>query len=155
VGRRTKQGDDLHLAWKVPYAPGTLHAVGRTAGRPDLTAEVGTAGPAASLSLKADRTTISADGDDLSFVTVTVLDSEGTTVPAADNLVEFTLTGPGTIAGVDNGSETSHESFKGNTREAFNGLCLAVLRSTGEKGSITLTARSKGLKGAEIVVTAR
>jgi beta-galactosidase len=155
LGAKTKKGDDLHLAWRVPYAPGTLHAVGRAGGKVLLTSDVTTAGAPSAITLKADRSEISADGDDLSFVTVTVLDSAGTIVPNADNLIEFTLSGPGRLAGVDNGLQTSHESFTGSSRKAFNGLCLAVIRSTVEKGTIALTARSKGLREAVISITVR
>ncbi len=154
-GAKTKKGDDLHLAWKVPFAPGTLHAVGRTGGKDVLTADVRTAGSPSAISVKADRAAIAAGGDDLSFVTVSVLDSAGTIVPDADNLIEFSVSGPAVIAGVDNGLQTSHESFKGSSRKAFNGLCLAVLRSTNEKGAITLTARSKGLREAAVILTSK
>jgi len=155
LGVRSKKSDDLHLAWKVPFASGTLHAVGRSGGKDVMTAEVKTAGPPAAFVLNADRTTIAAEGNDLSFVTVSVVDSAGTIVPAADNLVEFSVGGPGTIAGVDNGSQTSHESFRGSTRSAYNGLCLAVIRSTGTPGRVVLTARSRGLRGASVTITTR
>ena len=104
------------------------------------------------IALTPDRAAIASGGDDLSFVTVSVVDSVGTVVPNADNLVEFSVSGPGVIAGVDNGQQTSHESFKGSHRKAFNGLCLAVIRSTDENGAITLTARSKGLRDSTVIL---
>ena len=155
AGVRSKKGEELHIAWKVPFVPGTLHAVGRSGGKDVMTAEVRTAGPPAAVILHADRSTIAADGNDLSFVTVSVVDSAGTVVPAADNLVEFSVGGPGSIAGVDNGSQTSHESFRAPTRSAYNGLCLAVIRSTGTPGRVVLTARSQGLREASITVISR
>ena len=86
--------------------------------------------------LSADRKMISADGNDMSFVTVKVVDKNGTLVPHAENLINFEVVGEGSIAGVDNGSEISHESFKANHRKAFHGMAMAMLQSKGRKGTI-------------------
>jgi beta-galactosidase len=153
-GIRRKEGDQLHVMWRVPYQPGTLKAVSRENGRVVLTREIHTAGPAARLVLEPDRRNIHADGADLSFVTVKVEDAEGNLVPHADNMVSFKVSGPGFIAGMDNGSETDHESFKGDHHKAFNGLCLAVIQSAGKKGSITVTATSPGLPEATTIIQA-
>jgi beta-galactosidase len=120
-----------------------------------LTDEVKTAGVASKIILKADRNKINADGKDLSFITATIVDKNGVVAPRADNEIHFKISGTGFIAGVDNGSETSHESFKGNEHAALNGLALAILQSTGKKGSITLTATSQGLQPATIVIEAK
>src|ERR1041385_5201271 len=85
LGSKRKTGDDLHVAWRVPFEEGTL-------------------------------------------------------VPRADNLVHFDISGPGFIAGVDNGSEISHESFKGNQRKAFHGMALAIVQTKGKAGTIRLKA---------------
>ena len=98
---------------------------------------------------------IKADGADLSFVTIKITDKDGVMVPNADNLVNFQLTGDGLIAGVDNGSETSHEPFKANYRKAFNGLCLAVIQSKEKAGTITLKATSEGLEPASVEIMAK
>jgi len=82
-----------------------LKAAGRIGGMV-LTDEVNTAGPAAKIVLETDRSVITADGRDLSFVTVKVLDEQGTLVPDADNLIHFKVSGETKIAGSDNGSET-------------------------------------------------
>jgi beta-galactosidase len=150
LGIKKKSGDDLHLKWRVSYVPGTLKAVGRANGNEILTKEIKTAGTPAKIILEADRNTIEADGEDLSFITVKVLDEAGTLVPYADNLFNFEITGEGKIAGVDNGSQTSMESFKINYRKAFNGLCLVVVQSSEKAGKINLKTTSKGLNGAEI-----
>jgi beta-galactosidase len=102
--------------------------------------------------LTADRNTIKADGSDLSFVTVKILDTEGNLVPYADNLVNFILKGEGFIAGVDNGLQTSMEPFKASYRKAFNGLCLAIIQSKEKAGRILLKATSAGLKSAELSI---
>jgi beta-galactosidase len=155
LGIRKKTGDDLHVKWTVPFEPGTLKAVSRKNGKTVLVKEVKTAGAPAKIVLKADRNTINSDGKDLSFVTATIVDKDGNTAPRADNEIHFKITGAGFIAGVDNGSEISHESFKGNKHAALNGLALAILQSDGKKGKITLTASADGLEGATVVVEAR
>jgi beta-galactosidase len=152
LGVRKKTGNDLHVKWTVPFEPGTLKAVSRKNGKIVLTDERKTAGAPAKIILKADRNKIEADGKDLSFITATIVDKNGVVVPRADNEIYFKITGTGFIAGVDNGNETSHESFKGNKHAAFNGLALAILQSNGKKGTITLTAASEGLQPATIVI---
>ena len=152
LGTKKKVGDALHLMWKVPFTPGTLKAVGRTEGKEILTQEIKTAGAPAKIVLEADRNVISADGKDLSFVTVKVLDEAGTLVPNADNLIHLSVSSGGRIVGVDNGLQTSHESFKAHDRKTFNGLCLSVIQSTEKAGRITLEARSDGLKESSIVI---
>ncbi|HYW69914.1 MAG TPA: beta-galactosidase GalB [Pyrinomonadaceae bacterium] len=152
---KRKQGDDLHVQWRVPFAAGTLRAVSHKNGRVILTDEVRTAGAPAKIILSADRSSIKADGTDLSFVTVKVVDRDGTLVPRADNLITFELNGPGAIAGVDNGSEISHESFKANHRQAFHGMALAIVQSKGKGGRINLQATAAGLAPASIAIEAR
>ena len=97
-----------------------------------------TAAEPARIVLVPDRKVIKADGRDLSFVTVKIVDQNGTLVPRADNLINFSLSGPGFIAGVDNGSEISHESFKASRRHAFHGMALAIIQSRGRAGGIVL-----------------
>ncbi|HAQ21748.1 MAG TPA: glycoside hydrolase family 2 [Prolixibacteraceae bacterium] len=153
LGVQKKQGDDLHLMWKVPYTPGTLKAISRTDGKEILVQEVKTAGVPAKLVVTADRSAIKADGSDLSFLTIDVVDANGVIVPNADNLVEFRIEGSGAIVGVDNGDPVSHESFKAKQRKAFHGKCLVVIQSGELPGIIKLTASSHGLpdSGIEII----
>jgi len=155
LGTKKKAGDDLHVAWKVPFEPGTLRAVSRSHGKVVLTEEVRTAGPAARIVLVPDRKVIKADARDLSFVTVKIVDANGTIVPNADNLVNFQLSGEGSIAGVDNGNQISHESFKANHRKAFKGLALAIIQAKEKGGRITLKATSDGLAPASVVIEAK
>lgn len=148
LGTRKKEGDALHIMWRVAYQPGTLKAVSRKAGKVVLAKEIKTAGKPARIELVADRTAIKANGEDLSFVTVRITDAHGILVPAADNLVQFRITGPAALAGVDNGNPVSAESFKAPQRKAFNGLCLAIVQAKNQKGEIRLEARSVGLSTA-------
>ncbi|MFC2137261.1 beta-galactosidase GalB [Bacteroidota bacterium] len=155
LGIKEKQGDDIHLMWRVNYMPGTIKAIAKRDGKENLDKEIKTAEEPTSLYLNADRNTIKANGEDLSFITVDVMDKNGTLVPKADNLVEFTVDGPATIVGVDNGNQTSHEPFKANERKAFNGKCLLVIQSTEETGEIKIMAKSEGLEISTISVYSR
>ncbi|MGI4866077.1 MAG: beta-galactosidase GalB [Janthinobacterium lividum] len=155
LGIRKKGADDLHVMWRVPFAPGTLQAISRRAGQTVLTRTVKTAGPAAKIELVADRSQLRADGKDLSFVTVRVLDAAGNLVPDAANLVKFAVSGPGFVAGVDNGYQASMEPFKANYRQAYNGLCLAIIQTTEKGGAITVRAEAAGLAGAAVTLQSK
>ncbi len=155
LGRQKKGKDDFNLVWRVQFEEGTLLAVGYRDGSEIMRSEVRTAGAPAALTLSPDRAEIKADGSDLSFITVTVSDRDGNTVPHAANLVTFSVEGPGTIAGVDNGSQTSMEPFRADYRKAYNGKCLVVLKAGKEKGGIRITASSEGLPDAAVVVKVR
>ena len=152
LGRQIKGRDDFNLIWKVPFEEGTLLGVGYRNGEEIMRSEVHTAGEPASLALSPDRTELKADGADLSFITVTVVDGAGIPVPHADNMVTFSVEGPGTIAGVDNGSQTSMEPFRADYRKAYNGKCLVVIKTGKEKGEIRVTASSEGLPDAVTVL---
>jgi beta-galactosidase len=154
-GTKRKQGDDMHVFWRLEFEPGVLRAVSRKNGRVVLTEEVRTAEAPAKIVLVPDRQTIKADGVDLSFVTVKVVDKNGTPVPDAGNLIKFELTGPGSIAGVDNGNQISHEPFKAHHRKAFHGLALVIVKAKPKAGRIVLQARSDGLDSASVVINAR
>jgi len=155
LGIKKKTGDDLHIMWRVPFEAGTLKAVSRKNGKVVLTREIHTAGKPAKIELLADRKIISADGKDLSFITVKILDKDGNLVPDADNLVNFKINGKGFIASVDNGDEVSHDPFKADYRKAFNGLALAIVQAKETPGDITFTATAKGLQAATVVIKAK
>ncbi len=148
LGTRKKKDDDLHVIWKTKFEPGTLKAVSRKNGQEILTQEIRTAGKPARIELVPDRKIIHKEDRDLSFITVRIVDKDGNLVPDADNLVKFSIAGEGTIAGVDNGFQASHEPFKADYRKAYNGLCLVILQSAGKGGKINLTATSEGLESA-------
>ena len=143
---------DSHLAWIVKYAPGAIEVRGYKNGEQVLTAKRETTGTAAKLVMKADRDTVSADGEDVAMFAVEVQDAQGSVVPVADNQVTFRASGEGKLIGVGNGDPTSHESDKGTSRRAFCGLCMAIVQSTKTAGSITLEATSPGLAPASVTV---
>ena len=132
--------------WRVAYTPGTLRAVSRKEGRVWATAEVRTAGAPVRVALAPDRARLRANGDDLSFVTVTVQDRAGALVPTAEPLIRFSLSGgDARIVGVDNGDPTSHTSFKANQVRLFSGKALVIIRAGTRPGTVTLTAAGDGL----------
>jgi beta-galactosidase len=155
LGVKKKEGDDLHVMWRLKFEPGTLKAVSRKDGKVVLTREIHTAGKPAKIELIADRKNIKADGKDLSFITARILDKDGNVVPDANNLVNFKINGNAFIAGVDNGDPVSHDPFKANERKAFNGLALAIVQTKQKAGTITFTATSKDLQGATVVLQAK
>lgn len=155
LGVKNKKGDELHIKWRIPFEPGTVKAVSRKNGKIILTREIKTAGEPAGIMLQADRSTIHADEKDLSFITATIVDKNGIKVPEANNLVEFKITGAGMIEAVDSGDPVSHESFKTNKHTALNGLALAIIRSNGKPGKITVSAVSNGLVLKTITLEAK
>jgi beta-galactosidase len=139
----------FRLRWDVPYQPGTLKAVAYRDGKAVAEDVVRTAGAPAKIVLSADRSNLDADGRDLSFITVRVEDKNGVLCPDATNQVQFTVTGPGKIAGVDNGDSASLESFQANHRAAFHGMALLIIRSEkASAGTVTVSAESDGLSSA-------
>jgi beta-galactosidase len=100
---------DSHLEWKVKYAPGTLSAKGYNDGKLAAETKVETTGDPATIQLAPDRSTINADGEDVSVISVSVTDSQGRIVPVTTNLIHFELSGPGKILGVGNGDPSCHE----------------------------------------------
>lgn len=157
LGRKMKGPYEYRLHWdEVKYKAGTLKVVAYKNGKKWAQSEMKTTGKAATLDLSADRSVITADGYDLSFVTVLVSDKDGLLVPRTHNSVTYTLTGPGEIIAIGNGDPTNHESFQALERKVFNGLALVILRSKkGESGLLKLTAQSKGLKGSTIQINSK
>ncbi|HPQ64167.1 MAG TPA: beta-galactosidase GalB [Bacteroidales bacterium] len=155
MGRQSRGENDFNLVWRVPFEEGALLAVGYRNGTEIMRREIHTAGEPAALMLAPDRSDIRADGTDLSFITVTVVDENNNPVPHADNMVNFSVEGPGIIAGVDNGSQTSMEPFKADYRKAYNSKCLVVVKAGKEKGEIKLTASADGMQDATCVIRVR
>lgn len=143
--KETNEGK-LHLEFRVPYKPGKLTAVAKDASGKEISRdEVKTAKEAKKLNLTADRQVVKSNGSDLSYITVDVVDENGTIVPNADNLINFEISGNGKIVGVDNGNAASVERYKDNKRKADHGKALVIVQSDANAGSFTLTATSEGL----------
>ncbi|MDQ0965227.1 beta-galactosidase [Flavobacterium sp. W4I14] len=131
--------------FQVPYAAGLIKAVGVEGNKETGSAILKTAGEAAKINLRADRKEILANGQDLSYITIEVIDKEGILQPNAANRLHFKIEGPGVIAGVDNADLKDFEQYVGNTRKAWKGKALVVIKSKHEAGDIKLTVTSPDL----------
>ncbi|MEM6770677.1 MAG: DUF4982 domain-containing protein, partial [Bacteroidota bacterium] len=140
------------LSWKVPYAAGTVKVVARSGGRVVAEKEVHTAGPPAAIQLVADRSQLSPSGEDLSFITVKVVDAKGNLCPRADNRIDFKVSGKGALEAIGNGDATSLEEFQQTHIKVFSGQCVAIVRGSTAAGQLTLTATGEGLLPASIDV---
>jgi beta-galactosidase len=152
LGKKSKPADDSPRNWKVNFEAGAIKAVGMNGGKIVAGYDLRTAGKPARILLAADKNAIANNWDDVAFVTVSVVDENGTIVPDADDLITFKVSGAGTIAAVDSADNNSHESYQGTTRRAYNGICLAMLKANSGKGKITLTATAPNLKSSSVVV---
>ncbi|HWS89594.1 MAG TPA: glycoside hydrolase family 2 TIM barrel-domain containing protein [Pyrinomonadaceae bacterium] len=150
----TNRSTEFKATWSVPYQPGGLKAVGygKTGRTAAATAELRTADAPARIKLTADRVRIKSDGQDLSYVTLELVDARGVRHPKAENLVRFAVEGPGSVAGVGNANPVSTESFQQPQRKAWQGRALVILKSGGRPGRITLRATSQGLPPATVVI---
>ena len=153
IGIKTISADTtLTVTFEVPYEAGELKAIGLKDGKEVETKVMKTTGNAAKIRLTADRSFINANRNDLSYVTVEILDKAGVLVPNAQPLVQFKVEGAGEIAAVENGNPTDMKSFSSPKVTSFNGRSLVILRPSGKAGTITLKAESAGLAGTEITV---
>ena len=132
-----------HLEWKVKYEPGVLEARGMKDGKVVLIEKRETTGKPEAIRLTADRTEISADGEDLALLRVEVLDKEGRAIPTADLPISFKATGEGKLIGVGNGDPNCQESDKEPRRSLFNGLAQVIVQSSRTSGTITVEAAAE------------
>ncbi len=147
--------NEAFLFWEIPYEPGKLEAIGKTSDGKIVSFAVQTAGEPAKIKLTPDREVFEANRQDLSYVSVQLLDANNIPVPFADNVIAFEVTGAGKLVAVGNGNQKSHTPFKGQKMEAYLGKCLAIVQSTGEKGDIVITAKSGKLPEAASTLKAQ
>jgi beta-galactosidase len=139
-----------HLEWKVKYEPGAIEARGTRGGKVVLTERRETTGKQASIRLTADRTQIDADGQDLAMVTVEILDDKGRAIPTASDLIQFKVSGHGSLVGVGNGDPNCQESDKESKRSVFNGLAQMIVQSTMSPGDISVEAYTEDWPGPKL-----
>ena len=146
----------ITASFEVPYEPGTLTARCFDDSMETASETIKTVGKPAAIRLKADRSAIKADRNDLSYIMVEITDAEGNIVPYAnDVLVNFEVIGNGEIAGVGSGSPTDMSSFQQPRKKTWQGRCLAILRPKGEPGKITLNAKADGLQESSVEITTK
>ncbi len=150
-----KYGSRLHGHWKLRYKRGTL-----TARAYDETGKIvaedsaSSFGDAVSIAAEQDKSVFKADGRDLIFIEISVKDDMGVPVENARNRIHVTVSGPARLVGLDNGDSTDYDSYKGSSKRLFGGKLLAILQSTLEPGTITVTLESKGLPEKLLVLEA-
>lgn len=152
--KNTSRTEAFKAVFSVPYVAGVLRAVGVENGMERESATLYTAGEPAKIKLSPDRKMLKADGQDLCFVTVDIIDNKGIPHPAAANNLHFTIQGAGTIIGVANADLKDWNSYVGNQRKAWHGKALVVIRTKQQPGEIILTVTAEGLeKGEATMVT--
>lgn len=155
--RTLKRQRRYRLMWMdTKYEPGTVKVVAYDAsGKAVAETEMHTAGKPYALRLEADRSSLKADGKDLSFVTVSVVDKDGNLCPSADNEVTFRVSGKGYYRAGANGDPTSLEPFQNPRMKAFSGMLTAIVGTTEQPGQIVLEAKAKGLKTARLTLESK
>lgn len=142
------------LMWMdVPYEPGELKVVAYDKdGRPAEEKIVRTAGKPHHLEVVADRMQLTADGKDLAYLTVRVVDKDGNLCPADNRLVTFSVKGAGTFRAAANGDATCLDLFHLPRMHAFSGQLTAIVQTGTETGQLVFEALAKGLKSAKLTL---
>ncbi|MCU0408980.1 MAG: DUF4982 domain-containing protein, partial [Bacteroidales bacterium] len=149
-------GKSVTFTFEVPYEPGRLVARCYDNGRETASQALETTGKPKAIRLIADRTRISANRNDLSYIRAEIVDSRGNIVPDADEIaVNFSVSGNGELAAVGNGNPRDMSGFRQPLKKAYQGICLAVIRPFSVQGKIHLKATAEGLKGSSITISAR
>ena len=148
IGEQTiDENKSITASFEVPYQAGTLTARCFDNGIETASETIQTLGAPSAIRLSPDRSKIKANRNDLSYVMVDIVDSQGNVLPFADNvLVNFEISGNGEIVGVGSGSPTDMSSFQQPRKKTWQGKCLAIVRPKGDAGKIVLTAKAEGLK---------
>ncbi|MET3608742.1 glycoside hydrolase family 2 TIM barrel-domain containing protein [Mucilaginibacter rubeus] len=150
----TTVNQEFKATFSVPYTPGTLKAVGVENDKEIESTTLQTSGSAAKVRLIADRKQLLPNGQDLSYVSIEITDKDGVLQPNASDRLQFKIEGPGVITGVDNANVKDTDPYIGNSRKAWHGRAMVVIRSTHNAGDIKLTVSSASLSEATITVKA-
>lgn len=149
----TTKDQQFKATFTLPYSPGVLKAIGVKNGKEMESSILKTAGQPAYVKLTAGRQKLSANGQDLSYVTVEIIDKDGNIQPNAENQLLFRINGAGVIAGVDNADLKDTTSYVSHTRNAWHGRAMVVVKSVRESGKILLTVSSSNLPDSVISLT--
>ena len=139
--------------WQVPYQQGELKAIGFDAkGKAIQSSILATAAAPVKIKLTADKKLINANNQDLSYITVELLDAKNNRHPLAENLIKFKVEGDATIVGIGNANPVSVESYQASQRKAWQGRCLVILKAGKNGGQVNLTAETEGIPSASISI---
>ena len=148
-----KMTDEGQLVWQVPFKKGELKVIAKNNNKPIIEKVFSSAGKPSEIQLNIDKIVVNSNKTDVIHIEVSVTDNKKIMHPEANNLIEFEVSGPGKIIGVENGDILDLSPNKANYRKAFKGKCLLLIQTTAEAGNIELKATSKGLKSATSNIT--
>ncbi len=141
--------------WQVPYQTGELTAVAYDAAGQEIARDSRRSfGDSAAVVLKAEDAFIQADGQDMTFVEISMADAEGNPVENAVDRVFVTVSGAGRLVGMDNGDSTDTDAYQNQSRRLFSGKLLAMVASNGESGDIVIEVASEGKQTASLTLQA-
>lgn len=142
------------LMWlNTKYEPGSVKVVAyNDKGEAVAEKEIHTAGKPYQIKLTADRNYIKADGKDLAYITVEVVDKEGNVCPNVNDLVQFEVKGAGKFRASANGDATSLDLFHEPKMHLFNGKLMAIVQASEKTGEIIFKAKSQKIKGNQIKI---
>lgn len=146
-----KYTEKMKATFTVDYTAGSLLAEGIDGNNVTESVLLETAGEVADIRLTADRDIISADGQDLSFITIECVDCHGRIVPVADNQLTISIDGPISLIGLGNADIKDEAPYFDNMHNAWKGRALAVVRNNGETGIATVSVHSKIADGRKII----
>lgn len=148
--QQTGEANRFKAIFDTIYQPGTLEAVGYRNGEAAEKYVLQTAEAEVLLDVQADRTELKADGEDLSYLMISLVDPNGILNTSTDRKVRVKVEGSGDLQGFGSADPLSKENFYDSERTTFNGKVLAVIRSTGEPGEITISVSADGCKETEV-----
>jgi len=152
LGKKEINENATPRVWRVAFAPGTLKAVASNDGKVVATDELRTAGAPAAIQLETKNAKIGTSWDDVAIVRATIVDAKGIPVPRANDLISFSVNGPGVIAATDNGDNQAQEPFQNRERKAYLGQCVAYVKAS-QAGKIEVSAKAEGLMSKPVVMT--
>jgi beta-galactosidase len=153
-GKLPINADESPRVWNIDFEPGTIKAVAYNKGQQVATDEMKTADAPVKVQLTAEKSSVQNTWEDVVYVKATVVDKNGERNPNVTPKLTFTLSGPGVLTAVDNGSTTAHESYKSNERTANKGEAVAIIQATANSGKITLSVSADGLESSTVTIDA-
>jgi hypothetical protein len=151
LGSKPRPADDSPRLWNVPFASGTLQALGTNKGQQVARHELRTAAKATRIVLVADRPRLGSGWDDVVYLRATVVDDQGTPVPGSKDVITFQGNGPALFSAFDNGAAGWHDAFRGPDCKASDGQCVAILKAKAQEGAVTVSASAPGLTTSGLV----
>ena len=152
AGRKPVSGErplPNSVRFEAVYEPGKVEAVSYTDGREVSRALLATAGAPAKIRIVPEKTVMKADGHDLIYAGIEIVDKDGMIVPDAEISLTVNLTGPAYLAGFGTGNPVTDEDYTDNGTKSFRGRASAVLRASRENGQVILTVSGEGLPTAK------